>query len=233
MLRREKKSKKKKEKSPDLQYLFRVEHPFYPARFWRSLSGWERTFLLTAAGMLISLAVIFSEKAKIRAALGGVMYPVSIYICVAELLPVVLIFLSLWMRSCQRAWSVELTPDYAVLDGEIIRRKIPYKEVKYIIRGDMGPCLQPFSGKFGPSSVSYRRRFGDYMNAVDGEGNPLFPLREDGDAFARLHEKCPGARIVEMEDYVNMCREIAPERLNRAIVSAWDDRRKKEIPFSG
>ncbi len=217
------KKKKKKTKEPSGRlYLFRMNKPHNPARFWKSLSGWERFCLITAAAMLISLAVIQSEKAAIRAALGGVMYPVSLYIAAAELVPVVLIFLFLWMRSCQRSWWVAFDEDRVILDGEMIRRKIPYKSVRYVVRGDMGPGLHPYPGWFGPSAVSYRRRFGDYLNAVDESGSVLFPVREDGDAFARLHEKCPGARVVEIEDYAAMCREIAPDLMSPALLAAWD-----------
>jgi hypothetical protein len=221
-----KKKKKKTEEASDRQYLFRMQKSYYPARFWRSMSGWERFCLITAAAMLISLAVIYSERAAIRAALGGVMYPVSLYIVAAELVPVVLVFLFLWMRSCQRSWWVALEEDRVILDGEMIRRKIPYKAVRYIVRGDMGPALHPYPGWFGPSAISYRRRFGDYLNAVDENGAVLFSLREEGDAFSHLHGKCPGARIVEIEDYAAMCREIAPDLMSPALLAAWDKKNK-------
>lgn len=222
-----KKKKKKTEEPAGLQYLFRMKKSYIPTRFWKSMSGWERFCLITAAAMLVSLAVIESQKTAIRAALGGVMYPVSLYIAAAELVPVVLVFLFLWMRSCQRSWSVTLDTDRVILDGEMIRRKIPYKAVRYIVRGDTGPALHPFPGWFGPSAVSYHRRFGDYLNAVDENGNVLFPMREEGDAFARLHERCPGARIVEIADYAAMCREIAPDLMSPTLLAAWDKKDKK------
>ena len=221
-----KRKKKKTEETQAGQYLFRMQKPYYPARFWKSLSGWERFCFIVAAAMLISLAVIYSERSAIRAALGGVMYPVSLYIAAAEIVPVVLVFLFLWMRACQRSWSVSMEEDRVILDGEMIRRKIPYKAVRYIVRGDMGPALHPFPGRFGPSAVSYRRRFGDYLNAVDENGAVLFPLREEGSAFSDLHEKCPGARIVEIGAYAEMCREITPDLMSPALLAAWDKKNK-------
>ena len=226
IIREEQKKKNRKDRESDGRiYLFRgTGKRFYPSNFWKYCSGAERACLLLAAAFLISDILIRVNKVAVDAALGTYFFWMNIYLIFGYLAPVIFFALFLVLFDSRQNWYFRFGKDSAEVYMGVVRRIVPYKEVKYIVRGDLGPCVHPFPGKFGPSAKSYHRRFGDFMNAMDGSGKPLFSLPETGDLFARLRGKCPGAITTEIEEYLNICREIAPERMSadEKLLEAWD-----------
>jgi hypothetical protein len=217
--------KKKHEKAENTgYYLFRQDDASGPAAFLAGLALPERLLLLTAAAMLIGLVLICSGQSQLIGARTSVPMKLRVCIAILALVPIALIFLALWMRHVEKLWRVTLTPDRAVLEGELFRHAISYKEVTYLVRGSTGPCVRPFLGFPVSFAIAYRRSFGDYLNALDADGKVLFSMRESGGAYAELHARCPGARVVDIEDYEALSRSLPGAEMNPELKRVWDHR---------